>query len=318
MHTLEAHVCAFPAGRLCEGPVWDARTGALLWVDIRRGHIHRATPAPDGLRLDATISLSPPVSAVLPCASGALLVTAGNTIARLDDPARHFDPVPSGSDSARSVPAPGLLRVAEVALPADGVRRRFNDAKVDPRGRLLAGTMAEAGGVGSSALYRLDQDGTLSALRTGVTISNGLGWSPDGRTLYYADSPTHRVQAFDYDLDTGTLGAPRPFAHFADGEPDGLTVDADGRVWVAVWGAGQVRAFDPSGKPYATVEVGPSQVSSCTFAGPDLDLLVITTAAEQDAAGEPNAGRLFTCVPGVTGLPATPFADQRLVHANGR
>ncbi|MFJ9365237.1 SMP-30/gluconolactonase/LRE family protein [Nocardia sp. NPDC101769] len=303
MRTLGAHVCAPPPGRLCEGPVWDPRTEELLWVDIRGGRIHRATLTGDtpDLVVRAPISLDPPVSAVLPCTSGGLLATMGDTIFRID-----------GAGAAERP-------VVTVPLPDDGVRRRLNDAKVDPRGRLLAGTMAEYGdGIGSAELYRLDPDGTLTTLRTGVTISNGLGWSPDGRTLYYADSPTHRVDVFDYDLDTGTLGEGRPFARFPDGEPDGLTVDADGNVWIAVWGAGQVRAFDPSGNLHTTVEVGPSQVSSCAFAGPDLDVLVITTAAEDRAAREPHAGRLFACVPGAIGLPSTPFADERLVSVDGR
>ncbi|GAB2511518.1 SMP-30/gluconolactonase/LRE family protein [Nocardia heshunensis] len=338
MDTLKAHVCAPPPGRLCEGPVWDPRTQELLWVDIRAGHIHRATltgSTPD-LFLRTTIELDPPISAVLPCASGGLLATAGDAILRIDPSPRHsgallagihpatVDPgqehagMTEGSDAgtagADQSRAAGLL--ARVPLVEDGVRSRLNDAKVDPRGRLLAGTMAEEDGVGGSALYRVDPDGSLSTLRTGVTISNGLGWSPDGCTLYYADSPTHRVDAYDYDLDSGTLGAGRPFAYFADGEPDGLTVDAAGNVWVAVWGAGQVRAFDPGGTHRATVEVGPSQVSSCAFAGPDLDVLVITTAAEREAAGEPHAGSLFTCVPGVTGRPETPFDDEKLVSTD--
>ncbi|WP_040806516.1 SMP-30/gluconolactonase/LRE family protein [Nocardia concava] len=330
MHPLKAHVCAPPPGQLSEGPVWNPQTQELLWVDIRAGQIHRATltatpartrstagsvdrtdPAtlthgtPDLLHR-GTISLTPPVSAVLPCASGALLATMGDTIFRIDGTGGNG----SGAD---------LAALATVALPDDGVYRRFNDAKVDPRGRLLAGTMAETtDGAGSAELYRLDPDGTLTTLRTGVTISNGLGWSPDGRTLYYADSPTHRVDAFDYDLETGTFSAGRPFAHFEDGEPDGLTVDSEGRVWVAVWGAGQVRAFTPSGQLHATIDVGPSQVSSCTFAGPNLDVLVITTAAEGEAAREPNAGRLFACVPGAIGLPATLFADEKVVIADAR
>ncbi|MEC3915901.1 SMP-30/gluconolactonase/LRE family protein [Nocardia sp. CDC160] len=302
MNTVTAQLCAPPPGRLCEGPVWDSRTQELLWVDIRGGQIHRATladPTPD-LNPRATLTLTPPVSAVLPCASGRLLATVGDTIFRIDGSNEDISPV------------------ATVPMPGDGEGRRLNDAKVDPRGRLLAGTMVEAGGVGSAALYRVDPDGSLARLRTGITISNGLGWSPDGRTLYYADSPTHRVDVFDYDLDTGTLGEGKPFAHFPDGDPDGLTVDAEGNVWVAVWGAGQVRAFDPAGNPHTTVEVGPSQVSSCTFAGPDLDVLVITTAAEREAAGEPHAGRLFACRPGVTGLPSTPFADERRDAADGR
>ncbi|WP_067538244.1 SMP-30/gluconolactonase/LRE family protein [Nocardia crassostreae] len=301
MDTLRAHVCAPPPGRLCEGPVWDPRTRELLWVDIRAGHIHRAemSSATTDLTNPRTLTLSPPVSAVLPCVSGRLLATVGDTIVRLDG---NGDRTP----------------LARLPFPTDHIPRRLNDAKVDPRGRLLAGTMAEDGTRHSAALHRLDPDGTLTTLRTGVSISNGLGWSPDGATLYYADSPTHRIDAFEYDLTTGTSDEGRPFAHFDDGEPDGLTVDSDGCVWTAVWGAGRVRAFDPAGRPRAEIEVGPSQVSSCTFAGPDLDILVITTAAEADAAREPNAGRLFACTPGITGLPMTPFADLRLVHTDDR
>jgi sugar lactone lactonase YvrE len=280
--------------------VWDSRTEEVLWVDIREGHIHRATLTGEGdLTHRSTVRLSPPVSAVVPCASGGLLATVGDTFYR--------------------IAVDGTVEsIAALSFPDDGIRRRMNDAKADPRGRLLAGTMSEDGLRGSAALYRLDPDGTLAVLRDGVTISNGLGWSPDGTTLYYADSPTQRVDAFEYDLTTGTFGNGRPFARFDDGDPDGLTVDADGCVWVAVWGAGQVRAFDPAGRPRAVVDVGPSQVSSCAFVGADLDILMITTAAEEQAAFEHDAGRLFRCAPGVTGLPTTPYADAGLVSSDVR
>ncbi|WP_436495002.1 SMP-30/gluconolactonase/LRE family protein [Actinokineospora sp. HUAS TT18] len=282
-----------PPGQLSEGPVWDRAHQELLWVDIPAGHIHSATIGPD-LVHRATVTLDRPVGAVLPCVSGGLLAAAGDAFVFLD----------RDGTVTETVPLPG---------PQDGLR--FNDAKVDPRGRLLAGTMSYAEETGSAALYRLDPDRTVTTLRADVTISNGLGWSPDGGTLYYADSPTQRVTAYDYDLDTGTISGARTFAAFDDGVPDGLCVDRDGTVWVAVWGTGQVRAFDPTGRAAAVVNVGPSQVSSCAFAGPDLDVLVITTAAQGPAASEPNAGRLFTCVPGATGLPVTPFADTRLVIA---
>ncbi|WP_225728097.1 MULTISPECIES: SMP-30/gluconolactonase/LRE family protein [unclassified Nocardia] len=293
MKVLRAQPCSPLPGRLCEGPVWDG--SRLLWVDIRAGLLHQGMLDGADIQLVETLRLDGPVSAVLPCVSGSLLVMVGDRICRIVD---------------------GLVKdIVPLPFPNDSVIRRMNDAKVDPCGRVFAGSMSEDGVMGSAALYRLDPDGTLSVSRTGVTISNGLGWSPDGGTLYYTDSPTQRVEAFDYDLDSGTFGNGRVFAEFADGDPDGLTVDADGRVWVAVWGAGQVRAFDPDGRPYAVVDVGPSQVSSCTFAGPDLDRLVITTAAEQN---EPEAGRLFTCRPGSTGLPITPYADTGLVPADDR
>ncbi|HVK22096.1 MAG TPA: SMP-30/gluconolactonase/LRE family protein [Actinokineospora sp.] len=283
---------------MAEGPVWDWTHQEVLWVDIPAGHIHFAELRGAELVHRATVRLDRSVGAVVPCASGALVAAAGDAFLLLDRDG-------------------GVTASVALDQPGDGVRRRFNDAKVDPRGRLLAGTMSEDGVTGSAALYRLDPDRTVIKLLDRVTISNGLGWSPDGGTLYYADSPTQRVVAYDYNLDTGTLSRPRPFAVFDDGVPDGLTVDSDGRVWIAVWGTGQVRAFEPTGEPAAIINVGPSQVSSCAFAGPDLDVLVITTAAVDQAADEPDAGRLFTCVPGVAGLPVTPFADARLVSARG-
>ncbi|MGY3848940.1 SMP-30/gluconolactonase/LRE family protein [Streptomyces hydrogenans] len=145
-------------------------------------------------------------------------------------------------------------------------------------------------------------------------MSNGLGWSPDGTLLYYADSPTRRVDVFDYDPATGALSGRRPFAVLDRGYPDGLTVDAEGNVWVAVWGGGEVLALTPGGVLHARVELPASHVTSCAFAGPDLDVLVITTAthglSDDRRRAEPDAGRLFVCRPGVTGLPATPYADR--------
>lgn len=284
--------CAPPPGKLSEGPVWDVREQVLTWVDILPGLIHRAelTSRAD-LRLTGTVSLGQTVGAVVPCRSGRLLAAAGTGL--------------------RFVPGDGEF--VSLDLPDDGFARRMNDAKCDPRGRLLAGTMAFDARPGAGALFGVDGSGGVRTLLDSVTISNGLGWSPDGRLLYYADSATKRVDVFDYDLDTGDVSGTRTFAEFTTGEPDGLTVDAAGRIWVAVWGAGQVRAYEPDGSLHQVVPVPAAHVSSCTFAGPDLDILVITTATEgrspDDLAGEPDAGRLFVCRPGATGLPATPFDD---------
>ncbi|MCJ1676096.1 SMP-30/gluconolactonase/LRE family protein [Streptomyces sp. APSN-46.1] len=300
MLRLGAVPCSPLPGCLSEGPVWDERREELLWVDITERLIHRATLTPrrDGSGLPdlaptGTLRLDRPVGAVVPCASGALLAAAGTSFLRLDE---GRPPV----------------EVAAPDLPRDGVRRRMNDAACDPRGRLLAGTMAYDETPGAGALHRLDHDGVVTLLDS-VTISNGLGWSPDGRQLYYADSPTGRVDVFDYDAETGTLGDRRPFAVLPRGVPDGLAVDAGGRVWVAVWGGGEVRAYMPDGTLHARVEVPASHVTSCAFAGPDLDVLVITTATqgldEERRRAEPDAGRLFVCRPGVTGLPATPYDD---------
>ncbi|MFI8339104.1 SMP-30/gluconolactonase/LRE family protein [Streptomyces sp. NPDC085639] len=302
MH-LTALPCAPVPGRLTEGPVWHAGRGDLLWVDITAGLVHRAplvarnddSGLPD-LGDRTTVSLDRPVGAVALCASGGLLAAAATSFLRVDEAGRSTE-------------------FAAPAVPDDGTPRRFNDAKCDPNGRLLAGTMAYDATPGAGTLYRLDPDGTVTTVLSPVTISNGLGWSPDGRLLYYADSPTHRVDVFDHDPATGTLSARRPFADTSPaGMPDGLAVDTEGRVWVAVWGAGQVRAYAPDGALHAVVTVPASQVSSCAFAGPDLDLLIITTAADgltaAQLAAQPHAGRIFICRPGATGLPVAPFADD--------
>ncbi|MGW0391256.1 SMP-30/gluconolactonase/LRE family protein [Streptomyces sp. NPDC003042] len=305
MLRLTAVPCSPPPGQLSEGPVWDGRQRELLWVDIPRALIHRGAlvPRPDDPALPdvssyGTVALDRPVGAVVPCRSGALLAATGMSVLRLDG---QWPPA----------------AIATIGLPDEGTHppRRMNDAKCDPRGRLLAGTKAYDDTPGAGSLYSLGPAGLVTLIES-VTISNGLGWSPDGRLLYYADSPTGRVDVFDYDLDSGAIGGRRPFATLDGGVPDGLTVDAEGRVWVAVWGAGEVRAYTPDGAPYAVVDVATSHVTSCTFAGPELDVLVITTAAAEGLTdtqlrAEPDAGRLFVCRPGATGLPATPYDDSR-------
>lgn len=291
----QAAPCGIAPGVLTEGPLWDPATGELHWVDITAGHIHSGTLRYDtsgrsDITRHATRTLPEPVGAVVPDGQGGLIAAAGLSLTRL------------GGNGEQ-------CRVATVPVPEDGVARRMNDAACDPAGRLLAGTKADA--PAAAALYRLDRDARVHILLEGITISNGLGWSPDGTTLYYADSPTRRVDAFDYDLATGALSHRRTFAEFDTGEPDGLTVDAAGRVWVAAWGAGQVRAYEPDGRLAGIVEVPASQVSSCVFAGPDLDTLVITTASEglnaHTRRAEPHAGRLFTCRTGAIGLPPNVF-----------
>ncbi|MEU6825416.1 SMP-30/gluconolactonase/LRE family protein [Streptomyces atriruber] len=299
MHRTTALACAPDPGRLTEGPVWDHRSQELLWVDITAGLVHRGTlePRDGGKKLPdilarETLAFGGTVGAVLPSRSGALLAAAGTSIVTAD--------------------AVGTATVATLPTASDGVRRRFNDAACDPSGRLIAGTMAFDNTPEAGALYRLGTT-ALEPIVDPVTISNGLGWSPDGRLMYYADSPTGRVDVFDYDLATGTPSARRPFARVDGGVPDGLTVDTDGNVWVAVWGAGQVRAYTPAGSPLMVVDVPTAHVSSCAFAGPRLDTLVITTAQEEltpaQLRAQPDAGRLFICRPGATGQPTHLYDD---------
>lgn len=284
---------AEPAGDVAavlgEGPYWVPEESCLFWVDILRGLLHR-TAFPSGETVSTTMDA---ISAVFPAFGGGMLITGGHRLTLL--PA----PVPGDGGSGRTV--------AEV--PArEGVR--FNDASVDPAGRVWAGSMhtGETDPVG--VLYRLDRNG-LTPVITGVTVSNGLGWSPDGSRMYHVDSPRRQVAVLDYDPATGEASQRRAFADLRgmDGLPDGLTVDADGCVWVAMFGGGALRRFTPSGQLDAVLPLPVAKPTSCAFAGPDLAELYVTTASvgltDAERASQPLAGRLLRLRPGPVGLPSS-------------
>lgn len=300
-------------GRVCrlgEGPFYDDRTGRVGWVDIlgravlwqelssgRTG----ALDAPDDVgaavpRQGGGLVLCLPAGPVLWDPDGTTRALAGfaEADAAGGDVGAAADP-PAAGDAAGSRGAPKL---------------RANDAKADPAGRLWLGTMAYDETPGAGALYRLDPGARVPVrVLSGVTISNGLGWSPDGTRMYYADTPTGRVDVFDYDPATGALSGRRPFAHVDSGAgyPDGLCVDAEGGVWVALWGGGAVRRYRPDGSLDRVVEVGTPRVTSCAFAGEGYDLLVITTAGLD--TGEPGAGLTYVYRPGdVVGSPVDRYA----------
>jgi sugar lactone lactonase YvrE len=262
----------------------------LLWVDIPSGRLHR-TYFPSGETV--TLDLGA-VSAAFPAVGGGILTAGGSRLAL------HL-PAERGEQWTTRL-------IAEV--PAREAIR-FNDAGVDPAGRVWVGSMHtdEAAPVGR--LYRLDAPGTLTTVVKGVTVSNGLGWSPDGTRMYYADSPTRKVDVFDYDPATGEAAGRRVFADLSasDGVPDGLTVDADGCVWVAIWGGGVLRRLAPDGRPDAVLQVPVSQPTSCAFGGPGMTDLYVTTASvgltPADLKAQPLAGRLLRLHPGPVGLPST-------------
>jgi sugar lactone lactonase YvrE len=271
-----------PALELGEGPVWDDASGTLYWIDGPPGRVHRLDPEGTHARWE----VGQPVGAVFPRASGGLLVAARDGFLALD--------LESGTVATLS------------PVEQDRPGNRMNDGACDRAGRLYAGTMAADETPGAGALYRLDPDLSVTRLLTGVGISNGIGWSPDERLMYYSDSLAYQVDVFDYDPATGAIEGRRKFASVGNGGdvmPDGLAVDAEGGVWVAQWGGGVLCRYRPDGRLDRAVEFPHANVTSCAFGGPDLDRLYVTTAAGPANAG----GGLFVLTPGGTGLPGHPF-----------
>lgn len=270
--------------RLAEGPVWDADTGQLLFVDIFAGRLHRTRT--DG-GLDTLLQLDEELGAALPAIDGTFLLATRSGFSIM------------GTD--------GSVRPL-LHHPADDVR--FNDAKCDPLGRCFAGTAATGQPPVPCALYRLDDGPAAQVVVAGVGLSNGLGWSPDGRFLYYADTPAGRVDRFPYDLDTGNLGARDDFIRERPGTPDGLCVDSEGGIWLALWEGSEVHRYSPDGQLDTVLELPVPHISSCAFGGPAGQTLFITTArpaelSAVDLAGAPHAGDIFAVEPGVAAPPAT-------------
>lgn len=266
-----------------EGPAWDTRRNELLWVDQFAGLVHRGRWA-NGLEVVHTYRLGVPVGAVVPDGDpdGGWLVAAGHGFARL-----AFD---------------GTVTVLAEREPDEN---RMNDGKCDPLGRFWAGSMAWSKADGAGSLYRMDTDGTVTTVLRDVSISNGMAWH--GRHMYFIDTPTQRVDVFDFAPD-GRITARRPAFAVEGGDPDGMCVDDEGCLWVALWGGGGVRRYSPDGEPLAFVEVAAPKVSSCAFAG---DRLFITTSQEdytpEDSRRHPHAGKLFTVRLPVSGPPAAPY-----------
>ncbi|MFC3803233.1 SMP-30/gluconolactonase/LRE family protein [Cohnella sp. GCM10012308] len=278
--------------QLGEGPVWDARDDSLYWVDIlsHRVYSHR----PEEPNSDRAIELSPFVSSIVPRRSGGFALT-------LQDGFYGYDPATAELT---------LLAEVEASLPGS----RFNDGKCDPAGRYLAGTMSMDEEKGRGTLYSLDEGHSVKPLVPDVTISNGLAWSGDGATLYYIDTPTRCVYAFDYDMASGAVSNRRVAADIPEEEgfPDGMTIDAEGMLWIAHWGGWQVTRWNPAtGEKLLSVPVPASQVTSCAFGGEQLDKLYITTARvgldEAALAAQPHAGGLFCADVGVRGLPTAQY-----------
>jgi len=283
---------ALPASAtLGEGPTWDARTSTLIWVDILESAVHRWDPAAG---TDVVIDTGQHVGAAKPREGGGLVINLRDGVALTER---------DGADGQRR----WLVYWAR-----DGVRG--NDAAVDPAGRLWAGTMRYDEGARGGWLARVAADGAATVVVDEVSISNGLGWSPDGTRMYYVDTPTGRVDVFDYDVDGGAATNRRPLCTVDDtgGWPDGLCVDADGCVWVALWDGGEIRRYTPAGALDRRLPVPVARPTACCFGGAGLADLYISTArvglSDAALAGQPLAGSLLVVPDAGHGLPGTVFA----------
>ncbi|MFG2733762.1 SMP-30/gluconolactonase/LRE family protein [Streptomyces harbinensis] len=269
---------------LGEGPTWDPAAGRLIWVDILGSRVHLFDPA-TGRR--TVLPVEQHVGAAKPRAGGGLVLN-------LRDGIGLYEANGTGFRWLHREPVPG---------------RRGNDAAVAPDGSLWAGSMRYDEAPGGGSLIRVDTDGTVHTVLPEVTISNGLGWSPDGARAYYVDTPTRRVDVLTF-TDSGEVRrAPLVDTSSVPGSPDGLTVDADGCVWVAFWGGGAVRRYTPAGELDRTVRLRVSQPTACAFGGAGLSDLYITTAAVgTDPAVEPLAGSVLVLPDAGRGLPQPAFA----------
>jgi sugar lactone lactonase YvrE len=260
--------------RLGEGPRWNAEEGRLYWVNIEEDLFYRLDLASGKLE---SFDAGQPVTVLAFREKGGLILGTRDGFATWD------------------FAAESLNIIASPEAGKEGAR--FNDGAVDSAGRFWAGTMTHTGA--TSSLYRLDPDGSVHTMEIGLGISNGIGWSLDGRTMYLTDSPCYMIYAYDFDPVSGSISNRRVFVQNleTEGQPDGLTVDSEGYIWSAHWGGYSVLRYDPSGRLERKIELPVSQVTACVFGGPNLTDLYITSAwsdlTSEQRAAEPLAGDLF-------------------------
>jgi sugar lactone lactonase YvrE len=292
----EAVLCSKEQVQLGEGVRWDERRSELLAVDILAGRVYRGRMNDDDLlervrvyELPATVGMIAPVQK-----DDGWVLGAGRDFVYM---------TPDGSHRL-------ITRVAP-----DGTR--MNDGACDPQGRFWGGTLADDHHAGGGALYRLDRTGRAQMVLEGLTISNGLGWSPDGRTMYLVDSGPRVIQAFTFDGDRGTISAGRVLVTVPEdvGAPDGMTVDAGGDLWVAIYGGGRVNRYAPDGSLREVYPIPARQCTCCAFGGPGLHQLFVTTATEgwtdEQRRSDPAAGMVYRVDTHATGRPAAPFRPDR-------
>lgn len=284
---LHAELVLDAKAMLGEGSIWHPKENKLYWIDIEGKALHIYDPA---TKQDKSFDVGSRIGTVVPVKNGGALVALQNGI--------HFMDTKTGK-----------LTFINNPLPDPNIR--FNDGKCDPSGRFWVGSMAMDSRRKGAVLYRMDKDKTIHTMLDSVIISNGIVWTADKKTMYYNDTPTGTVQGFDYDDKTGEITNRRVVVKIprGGGGPDGMTIDADGNLWVALWGSGTVGKFDPkTGELLQKVIVPAQNVTSCAFGGKDLKTLYITTArvgVNEDKLKEfPFSGGLFSVKPGVRGVSA--------------
>lgn len=285
---LEASLVLDTKSMLGEGSIWHPKEKKLYWIDIEGKLLHIYDPVS---KEDKTFPVGARIGTVVPVKGGGMLVALQNGIHKMDTKT-------------------GRLSFFTNPLP-DTTNLRFNDGKCDPAGRFWVGTLAMDSRRRGAVLYRVDKDKTVHQVLDSVSISNGIVWTADKKTMYYNDTPTGTIQAFDYNVETGEISNRRVAVVIPKGigSPDGMTIDADGNLWVALWGGGIVGKFNPiTGELLQKVKVPAQNVSSCAFGGKNLETLYITTArawVKEDKLKEfPLSGGLFSVKPGVHGVAA--------------
>lgn len=274
---------------LGEGAIWNHEDQKLYWVDIEQKKLHWLTPLASAHH---TVTFTKKITTVVPAKKEELILGME-------------DGIYSYTKSS------GKLTLIKSNPENRSTGNRFNDGKCDPNGRLWIGTMGEHQ---SAALYRLDADHSLHTMQTGITNSNGILWSGDKKTMYYIDTPTYKVTAYDFNNETGQITNPQTVITVPEqmGYPDGATIDAEGMIWIALWGGYSVSRWNPkNGQLLLIIKVPSKNVTSCAFGGTDLDTLYITSASTQLTNSEltqyPNSGGLFSVKPGVKGIEANSF-----------
>jgi sugar lactone lactonase YvrE len=270
---------------LGEGPIWSANTNSVTWTDITQNTFHTAD-----IDTGRTMSFGVPsmVGAIAHSKDGGYIAATQKGFARI------------GVD--------GKYSPLHSFLPDD---MRMNDGKVDPSGRFWAGSMALSFEKGRGSLYVLEKDNSYRSILDDITLSNGMGWSPDAQYFYYIDSVPGVLKRFDYDLHTGHISNPKDLITFdpSSGIPDGMSMSSDGKIIVALWDGGRIEIYEPSGEKVSEITLGVSRPTSCTFAGPNRDILIVSTASQGiDRADEPLAGKILAVTgTGLSGLPTQQY-----------